>query len=46
MSRTMTYAFVMALLPSAAVCTACARTEAAGPGDLPQPSFEGQGANN
>jgi hypothetical protein len=46
MSRTKTYAVVMALLASAALSTACTRTDATGPSDQPQPSFENQGANN
>ena len=46
MSRTKTYAIVMAMLASAALTTACTRTDATGPSDQPQPSFEGQGANN
>ena len=46
MSRTKTYAIVMALLASAALSTACTRTDATGPSDQPQPSFEKQGANN
>jgi hypothetical protein len=47
MSRTKTCGVVMALLASAARCTACTRTDATGPSDQPQPSFdESQGANN
>ena len=47
MSRTKTYAIVLALLSSAALSTACTRTDATGPSDQPQVSFEeGQGANN
>ena len=46
MSRTKTYAIVMALLASAALSTACTRTDATGPSDQPQASFETQGANN
>ena len=46
MSRSKTYAIVMALLASAALSTACTRTDATGPSDQPQPSFETQGANN
>ena len=47
MSRTKTYGLVMALLASAALSTACTRTDATGPSDQPQPSFEeGVGSNN
>jgi hypothetical protein len=47
MSRSKAYGLVMALLASAALSTACTRTDIAGPSDQPQPSFEeGQGANN
>jgi hypothetical protein len=47
MSRTKTYGIVMALLASAALSTACTRTDATGPSDQTQPSFEeNQGANN
>jgi hypothetical protein len=46
MSRTKTYAIVMALLASAALSTACTRTDSTGPSDQPQPSFETLGANN
>jgi hypothetical protein len=47
MSRTKTNAIVMALLASAALSTACTRTDATGPSDQPQASFdENQGANN
>jgi hypothetical protein len=46
MSRTKIYAIVMALLASAALSTACTRTDATGPSDQPQASFETQGANN
>ena len=47
MSRSKTYAIVMALLASAALSTACTRTDATGPSDQPdQASFDGQGANN
>jgi hypothetical protein len=42
-----TYGIVMALLASAALSTACTRTDAMGPSDQAQPSFEeSQGANN
>jgi hypothetical protein len=42
-----TYGIVMALLASAALSTACTRTDATGPSDQAQPSFEeSNGANN
>jgi hypothetical protein len=46
MTRLKTYGFVLALLASAALSTACTRTDATGPSDQVQPSFENQGANN
>jgi hypothetical protein len=48
MSRTKVYGLVLALLASAALSTACTRTDATGPSDTPpQPSFEeGVGSNN
>jgi hypothetical protein len=50
MSRTKTYGIIMALLMSAALTTACTRTDTTGPSDQqqeqPTPSFEGLGANN
>jgi hypothetical protein len=47
MSRTKIYGLVVALLASAALSTACTRTDATGPSDAPQASFdEAQGANN
>jgi hypothetical protein len=46
MSRSKTYGLVLALLASAALSSACTRTDATGPSDQPQPSFESQGANN
>jgi hypothetical protein len=47
MSRTKLYSLVLALLASAAVSTACTRTDATGPSDAPEASFdEGQGGNN
>jgi hypothetical protein len=46
MSRSKTYGLVLALLASAALSTGCTRTDATGPSDQPQPSFESQGANN
>jgi hypothetical protein len=46
MSRSKTYGLVLALIASAALSTACTRTDATGPSEQPQPSFETQGANN
>lgn len=47
MSRSKTYGLVLALLASAALSTACTRTDATGPSEQVQPSFdENQGANN
>jgi hypothetical protein len=46
MSRSKTYGLVLALLASAALSTGCTRTDATGPSDQPQASFESQGANN
>jgi len=46
MSRFKTYGFVLALLASAAFSTSCTRTDATGPSEQVQPSFEGLGANN
>jgi hypothetical protein len=47
MSRSKTYGLVLALLASAAMSTACTRTDATGPSEEPQPSFEeGLGSNN
>jgi len=46
MSRLKTYGLVVALLASAALSTACTRTDATGPSEQVQPSFEGQGADN
>jgi hypothetical protein len=47
MSRTKTYGLVLGLLASAALSTACTRTDATGPSDTPQASFnEAQGGNN
>jgi hypothetical protein len=47
MSRSKTYALVISLLASAALSTACTRTDATGPSDQTQASFdENQGANN
>jgi len=46
MSRFKAYGLVLALIASAALSTACTRTDATGPSEQVQPSFEGQGANN
>jgi hypothetical protein len=46
MSRSKTYGLVLALLASAALSTACTRTDATGPSEQVQPSFESQGADN
>lgn len=47
MSRAKIYGLALALLASAAVSTACTRTDATGPSDTPQVSFEeAQGGNN
>jgi hypothetical protein len=47
MSRSKSYGLVLALLASAALSTACTRTDATGPSEQPEASFqEGQGANN
>jgi hypothetical protein len=47
MSRSKSYGLVLALLASAALSTACTRTDATGPSEQPQASFqEGQGSNN
>jgi hypothetical protein len=47
MSRTKTCGLVLALVASAALSTACTRTDATGPSDAPQASFdEVQGGNN
>jgi hypothetical protein len=46
MSRLKTYGLVLALVASAALSTACTRTDATGPSEQVQPAFEGQGANN
>jgi hypothetical protein len=46
MSRSKTYGLVLALLASAALSTACTRTDATGPSDQTPASFESQGANN
>ena len=47
MSRSKTYGWMLALLASAALSSACTRTDATSPSDQPQASFEeGQGSNN
>ncbi|HYF39079.1 MAG TPA: hypothetical protein VD930_05295 [Gemmatimonadales bacterium] len=47
MSRSKTYGLALALLASAALSTACTRTDATGPSDQPEASLtEGQGSNN
>jgi hypothetical protein len=47
MSRSKSYGLVLALLASAALSTACTRTDATGPSEQPEASFqEGQGGNN
>ena len=46
MSRSKRYTIALALLISAAVSTGCTRTDATGPSEQAQPSFEGMGANN
>jgi hypothetical protein len=46
MSRSKTYGLVIALVASAALSTACTRTDATGPSEQPAPSFEGIGSNN
>jgi hypothetical protein len=47
MSRSKTYGLVLALLASAALSTACTRTDSTGPSDQPNASFEeGLGSNN
>jgi hypothetical protein len=44
MSNVKTYGLVLALLASAALSTACTRTDATGPSEQAQPSFETQGS--
>jgi hypothetical protein len=47
MSRFKSYGIVLALLASAAITTACTRTDATGPSDQQRASFEeGQGSHN
>jgi hypothetical protein len=46
MSRSNIYGLVLALIASAALTTACTRSDTTGPSDQPQASFEeGQGAH-
>jgi len=46
MTRLKTYGLVLALVASAALSTACTKTDTTGPSEQPQPSFEGIGSNN
>jgi hypothetical protein len=47
MSRSKTYGLVLALLASAALSTACTRSDTTGPSDQPQASLdEAQGGHN
>jgi hypothetical protein len=47
MSRSKSYGLVLALLASAALSTACTRTDATGPSEQPEATFqEGQGSGN
>jgi hypothetical protein len=46
MSRSKTYGVILALLASAALSSGCTRTDATGPSEQPQPSFESIGADN
>jgi hypothetical protein len=47
MSRSKIYGLVLALIASAALNTACTRSDATGPSDQTQASFEeGQGSHN
>jgi hypothetical protein len=46
MSRSKSYGLVLVLLASAALSTACTRTDAMGPSEQVQPSFENQGSDN
>jgi len=46
MTRLKTYGLVLTLLASAALSTACTRTDTTGPSEQPQASFETIGANN
>jgi len=47
MSRSKTYALVLGLLASAALSTACTRSDTTGPSDQPQASMqEGQGSGS
>ena len=46
MSRSKTYGLVLTLLATAALSTGCTRSDTTGPSELPQASFETQGADN
>jgi hypothetical protein len=46
MSRSKTYVLALALLASAALSTACTRTDSTGPSEQSQPAFETLGGNN
>ncbi|HWN20170.1 MAG TPA: hypothetical protein VNO19_14760 [Gemmatimonadales bacterium] len=46
MTRLKTYGLVLTLLATAALSTACTRTDTTGPSEQPQASFETIGANN
>ena len=46
MSRSKRYVIALALLVSAAASTGCTRTDATGPSEQVQPSFETQGSGN
>jgi hypothetical protein len=46
MSRAKTYGLVLVLLTSAALSSACTRTDATGPSEQSQPSLETLGGNN
>ena len=46
MSRSKSCAIALALLATAALSTGCTRTDATGPSEQVQPSFEGMGSNN
>jgi hypothetical protein len=46
MSSSKSFAIALALLVSAALSTACTRTDATGPSEQVQPSFETQGSGN
>ena len=46
MSRSKIYGLLLALLASSALSTACTRSDATGPSEQPQPSYETQGGVN